>query len=271
MSAGQTAPVTAQITARLRAAGCVRAEAEAALLVAEAGARSARLEALVRRREVGEPLEHVLGWAELGGLRVSVAPGVFVPRHRSTLLAAEAAALARAVPGPPVVLDLCCGTGILGALVAAALVTEGSGSLELIASDLDPVAVECARQNLRPYGAQVHHGDLFDPIPDSWRGRVDVLVANVPYVPTARIASLPPEARDHEARAALDGGWDGLDVLRRVAADAPGWLAPGGHLLVEVSTGQADDAADVLAAAGLTHRLVHDDDAVVVVGAARRG
>ncbi len=268
MSARQTAPLTAQITARLRAAGCVRAEAEAALLVAEAGARTADLDELVRRREAGEPLERVLGWAELGGLRVSVAPGVFVPRHRSTLLAAEAAALARAVPGRPVVLDLCCGTGILGALVADALRPDG---LELVAADVDPAAVACARENLRPWGAEVYEGDLFAPLPRTLRGRVDVLVANVPYVPTARIASLPPEARDHEARSALDGGPDGLDLLRRVAAEAPSWLAPGGHLLVEVSTGQADDAADVLVAAGLAHRLVRDEDAVVVVGAVRRG
>lgn len=184
--------VIERVTVRLRAAGCVLAEAEAGLLVDDAVARGdlELLESMVRRREAGEPLEHVLGWAELGGLRMSVAPGVFVPRHRSMLLAGEATVLAKAVPARavgirtaprgPVVLDLCCGTGILGALVAAALVADGSGVPQLIASDLDPAAVECARQNLRPYGAQVHHGDLFDAIPSSWRGRVDVLIANVP-------------------------------------------------------------------------------------------
>ena len=287
-----------QVTVRLRAAGCVLAEAEAGLLVADVVARGdlALLEPMVGRREAGEPLEHVLGWAELGGLRVSVAPGVFVPRHRSMLLAGEATALAqaaldrvaptgtapsRAVPAPPVVLDLCCGTGVLGALVAAALITDGSddtgpgsnrsGVVLLVASDLDPTAVACARRNLRPYGAQVHLGDLFDAIPASWRRRIDVLIANVPYVPTGQVSMLPAEAREHEARAALDGGQDGLDVLRRVAVQAPDWLRPGGHLLMEVSTAQADDAAEAVARAGLTPRLVHDEDTVVVVGAAHRG
>ena len=111
-------------------------------------------------------------------------------------------------------------------------------------------------------------GDLDEPLPASLRGRVDLLVANVPYVPTDDIALMPPEARDHEPRVTLDGGADGLDVLRRVAAVAPRWLAPGGHLLVETSEAQAAAAVDAFTAAGLAARVVVDEDAgaTVVVG-----
>ena len=113
-------------------------------------------------------------------------------------------------------------------------------------------------------------GDLYDALPDSLRGRVDVLVANAPYVPTAAIALMPPEARDHEARAALDGGADGLDVQRRVAAGAPSWLAPGGWLLIETSAAQAPETMAAMTAAGLPARVVEDEDlaGTVVLGQA---
>ena len=248
------------VVARLRAAGCVFAEDEAALLVEAAGDR-ASLDALVARRVAGEPLEQVLGWAEFCGRRFVVEPGVFVPRRRTGLLVREAAALAG--PGA-VVLDLCCGTGAVGAAVAAA----AAGPVELHAADVDPAAVRCARRN----GAgSVYEGDLYEPLPASLRGRVGVLVANAPYVPTAAIALMPPEARDHEARAALDGGADGLDVQRRVVAGAPAWLVPGGALLVETSDRQAPDTRAAVTAAGLAARVVTDDDlaATVVVGTLR--
>ena len=114
-------------------------------------------------------------------------------------------------------------------------------------------------------------GDLFEPLPTELRGRIDVLVANVPYVPTAAIALMPPEARDHEPRVALDGGSDGLDVARRVIAAAPDWLAPAGSLLFETSESQAPAAVATVAAAGLAARVVSDDDrgATVVVGVSR--
>jgi len=244
---------------RLRAAGCVFAEDEARLLLAEAGS-PAELEALVARRVAGEPLEHVLGWAEFGGLRISVAPGVFVPRRRTELLVEEAVALAR--PGA-VVVDLCCGSGALGLAVAAA----GPG-VALHAADVDPGAVACAAGNVARLGGHAYAGDLFEPLPPELRGRVDLLLANVPYVPTDAIALMPPEARLHEARVALDGGADGLDVARRVIAEAPGWLAPGGSLLFETSEAQSPAALESVAAGGLIPRLVTDDDrgATVVVG-----
>ncbi|MCU1542264.1 MAG: methylase [Microbacteriaceae bacterium] len=249
------------IAERLRAAGCVFAEDEARLLLA-APAAPAELEAMVARRVAGQPLEHILGWAEFCGLRVGVAPGVFVPRRRTEFLALEAIALA--APGA-VVLDLCCGSGALGAAVAAAV-----PRVELFASDIEPAAVHCARRNLPR--AAVFEGDLFEPLPRALRGRIDVLLCNTPYVPTDEIRMLPPEARDFEPRVTLDGGVDGLDVQRRVAVAAGEWLAPGGHALVEVGEHQAVEAAAIFSREGLAARLTSSDEysATLVVATRRR-
>ena len=255
------------LVAALRAAGCVFAEEEAVLLREAAGSAD-ELAAMLARRVDGLPLEHVLGWAQLGGLRIAVEPGVFVPRRRTELLAREASALAAraqaVAPGPAVVVDLCCGSGAVGVVVATAV-----PGVELHAADLDPVAVRCARRNVGPLGGQVHEGDLDAPLPAALRGRVDVLVANAPYVPSEAIATMPPEARDHEPRVSLDGGADGLDVLRRVVAAAPGWLSADGSVLVETSRAQAPVLAAAVREAGLVPRVVHDDElgGTVVVGA----
>ncbi|MEU9234890.1 putative protein N(5)-glutamine methyltransferase [Streptomyces subrutilus] len=246
---------------RLRAAGCVFAEEEADLLCA-AARDDGHLAELLARRVGGEPLEHVVGWAEFCGLRVEVGAGAFVPRRRSEFLVAQAVALAR--PGA-VVLDLCCGVGALGAAVAARV----PGGVELHAADIDPAALAYARRNVAPYGGSVWEGDLYGPLPASLRGRVDVLVVNAPYVPTEEIGLMPSEARDHEPLVSLDGGADGLDVHRRVAADALPWLAPGGHLLIETSARQCPVTASALAAAGLRTRVAASEElyATVVIAA----
>ncbi|MFH8733947.1 MULTISPECIES: putative protein N(5)-glutamine methyltransferase [unclassified Streptomyces] len=248
--------------ARLRAAGCVFAEEEADILLSTARTPD-ELAAMVERRVEGLPLEHVVGWAEFCGLRITLEPGVFVPRRRTEFLARRAAALA---PAGAVVLDLCCGSGA----VAAALATHADPA-ELHAADLDPAAVRCAHRNVSPFGGEVHEGDLYAPLPPGLRGRVDILAANGPYVPTGDVALLPPEARDHERRMALDGGADGLDIMRRVAAGAPQWLAPGGHLFVETSEQQAAEAVAAVIRSGLSARVVTDDDlyATVVIGTKR--
>jgi release factor glutamine methyltransferase len=251
----------AAVVARLRAAGCVFAEEEAAHLLAAAPAGDA-LESMVARRVAGVPLEHVLGYAEFAGVRLEIAEGVFVPRHRTQLLTATARRLVR---DGATVLDLCCGTGALGLVVA-----RDHPGVRLVAADIDPAAVACARRNLAGVTAEVFEGDLFAPLPPDLRGRVDVLLANVPYVPTAQIAYLPEEFRVHEARAALDGGGDGLDVLRRVAAEAPAWLAPGGALLTEAGPAQLDTAHAVLRAAGLHPATVTDEETETHVVVARR-
>lgn len=245
----------------LRAAGCVFAEDEARLLSCAASS-DGELAAMAQRRAAGHPLEHVLGWAEFCGLRVEVDEGVFVPRRRSEFLARQAAALA--APGD-VVLDLCCGSGALGAALAASV-----EDLELHAADIDPAAVRCARRNLAAAGGRVHEGDLYGPLPAALLGRVDILVANAPYVPAGSVALLPPEARVHEPRAALDGGADGLDVLRRVTAQAPLWLAPDGILLVETSEGQVARAADAVARSGLSPRVAVCGELGATVIVARR-
>lgn len=246
------------LVAALRAAGCVFAEDEARVLLEAAAGDPAALARMLAERVAGAPLELVVGYADLGGLRIAVAPGVFVPRQRSALLARTAAAELRA---GDVAVDLCCGTGALGAVLLA-----GVPGLEVYAADVDPAAVACARRNLP--ADRVFEGDLYAALPGGLRGRVRALVANAPYVPTDEIALMPPEARDHEHRVALDGGADGLDVQRGVIAGAPTWLAPQGRLLVETSRDQADRTAALLAAAGLEPAIVTDEEigATVAVG-----
>lgn len=233
------------------------AEDEAELLLAAATSPS-DLDRLVAGRTAGVPLEHLLGWARFAGLAIVVEPGVFVPRRRTELLARQALTV---TGRGDVVVDLCCGSGAVGAALAA-----GAPGIELHAADVDAAAVRSARRNL-PH-AQVHQGDLYDALPRRLRGRVTVLVANAPYVPTRAIDLLPHEARVHEPRAALDGGPDGLDVQRRVAAGAVPWLAPGGHLLVETSEVQAASTAELFGSQGLVPTVVRDEelDATVVAG-----
>jgi len=247
-----------QIATRLRQAGCVFAEDEARLLLA-AEAPPRELDLMVERRVAGEPLEHILGWAEFCGLKIIVEPGVFVPRRRTEFLVEQAATFAR--PGA-VVIDLCCGSGA----ISAALLVRAS-EIELYAADFDPVAVRCARRNIGSRG-QVCQGDLYEALPAGIAGRVDLVVCNAPYVPTEAIAFMPGEARLHEPRMALDGGPDGLDVQRRVIAYAPGWLVESGHLLIETSRKQASSTAATFERAGMLVTLSRCDDldATVAIG-----
>jgi release factor glutamine methyltransferase len=244
-SAGSIPP--AGVVAALRGAGCVFAEQEAQLLLAAADG-PAELARLVRARVAGTPLEYLVGWVEFDGLRIAVTDGVFVPRQRSRLLVRAAVGHLAGRP-EPLVVELCCGCGAIGLAIAA-------------------VAVGCARSNLAPIGAAVYAGDLFAALPGRLRGAVDVLVANAPYVPTAAIALMPPEARDHEPGIALDGGPDGTRVLRRVIAGAVAWLAPDGVLLVEVGTSQIPLITTAFTAAGLAPQIVRDEElgATVALG-----
>ncbi len=254
-----------QVVATLRAAGCVFAEDEARLLIAEAFAPG-DLAAMVAQRTSGIPLEHVLGWAEFCGLRIVVEPGVFVPRLRTELLAQQAITLAAGTTDrPPIVVDLCCGSGAVAAALLALV-----DPIELHASDIEPAAVRCARRNLST-GRQldrVYEGDLYQPLPVALRGRIDVLIANTPYVPTDAIRLLPQEARIHEPWVALDGGMDGLDVMRRVIAEAPEWLAPGGSLLVEASDDQASEAVETFVRHGFITEIAGsvELDATIIIG-----
>lgn len=254
-----TSAPLAGIVARLRAAGSVFAEDEAEVLTSSAES-SDDLESMVRRRVLGDPLEVIVGWADFCGRRVVVEPGVFVPRTRTSILVDEGA---RLIGSGAVVVDLCCGTGAVGLALHARV-----PDVELYASDIEPAAVRCARRNLEPIGGRVLAGDLFEALPADLRGRVDLIVVNAPYVPTDAIATMPPEARDHEPHVALDGGADGVDIHRRVTAGAGDWLAPDGHLLIETSRRQAELTVAAFSAAGLRSRVVTSDDTdgTVVVG-----
>lgn len=217
-----------ELVARLQAAGCIAADEEAAMLRSAAGSDAGAIEALVVRRERGEPVEWIVGWAPFCGLRVNVAPGVYVPRAQTEVLARRAAKL---LPAGGRAADLATGSG------AVALVLKATrSSARVVATEVDPTAVACARSN----GVDVLVGDLDQPLPVALERRLDVLTANVPYVPTSALALLPRDVREYEPRSALDGGADGLDFVRRVLDVAPRWLRPGtGRVLIEIGPDQA--------------------------------
>ena len=227
------------VVERLRAAGSVFAEDEARLLGDD--------EALIARRIAGERLEHVLGWVDFAGVRVEVDPGVFIPRPQTEAVAEWAAALR-----PAVALDLFAGCAAIACVVKAR-----KPEVRVVAAELDAAALACARRNGARFGVQVVAADVDDGVPAELEGRVDVLTANVPYVPSAELAFVP---HDGEPDGALDGGRDGLDWVRRVAAVAPRWLRPGGSLLVEVAEDARARAAveELMTAAGLTVAEIAD-------------
>ncbi|WP_238421227.1 SAM-dependent methyltransferase [Gordonia sp. 'Campus'] len=220
------------VVALLRGAGCVFAEQEAAIL-REHARDATELDDLCARRASGQPLEHLVGWVQFGNLRLSVGPGVFVPRQRSLLLARTAVAAARARVSP-LVLEAFCGVAPIAASVANAVPGVG-----LHVVDADDTALAFARRNL-PGGSGIHLGAGLGPLPTHLRGRVDVIAAVPPYVPDSARGLLAPEARDHEPPRALLGGPDGLDHVTALISAAREWLAVGGELLVEMNTAQYD-------------------------------
>jgi release factor glutamine methyltransferase len=180
---------------------------------------------------------------------------VFIPRPETEVLVEEAlAALAGNAAAPAdgadtvfVVVDLCTGSGAVAVSIA-----HECAAARVYATDLSEVAVEVAGDNAERCGVServtVLEGDLFEPLPGELRGTVDLVVANPPYVPSGDLADLPEEVAAHEPRAALDGGPDGLDVVRRIASGAREWLRTGGSLIIETDTSRAKDAAEVMAA-----------------------
>ena len=165
----------------------------------------------------------------------------------------------------PVIVDLCCGTGALGAAMAREL-----PDCELHAADIDPAAVACAAGNIAPFGGRAHCGDLFTALPDRLRGNTDLIVANAPYVPTAAIDFMPREARLHEPDAALNGGADGLALHRRIAEQVGAWLKPSGVLLLECSAQQAASSAGIMAGHGFLAGVATSEALDGVVVMARR-
>ncbi|WP_353649760.1 putative protein N(5)-glutamine methyltransferase [Nakamurella sp. A5-74] len=251
----------AAVAARLRQAGSVFAEEEAASLV-EGSTTAEHLESLVLARMAGQPLEHLVGHVVFHGLRVPVGPGIFVPRQRTAHLVDCALGLVRETS---TVLDLCCGCGAIGYALSRAAECE----IDVWATDLDEVSVGYASR-LLPAG-RVVRGDLFGGLPSTLR--FDLIVANAPYVPTARVALMPPEARDHEPRAALDGGDDGLAVHRRMAGAAGRWMTSTGRFVTEIGEPQIVAATSLYRSAGFDVTISRDDeiDATALIAWRRAG
>lgn len=227
------------LVALLGEAGCVAPDEEAAELLLAAAGDGAWLGAAVARRLQGEPLAWICGSAEVGGLRLRVGPGVYVPRRWQTpAVAARAAAL---LPAGGTAVDLCTGAGTVAAVLTRAVPTA-----TVLGTELDPAAARCARGN----GVTVLEGDLFDPLPARLRGMVDVVTAVAPYVPSHALPLLPRDTLAHEPAVALDGGPDGLAVVRRIAREAGPWVHPGSWLVLELGPDQVGAAAALLRAVG---------------------
>jgi release factor glutamine methyltransferase len=170
------------------------------------------------------------------------------------------------VPAAGLVVELCCGAGGISLALR-----RRTTAREVHAADIDPQAVRCARSNLEAVGVRVHEGDLYAALPQALRGRVDLVVANAPYVPSSLLPTLPREAREHEPWRALDGGEAGLTVLERVIREAPAWLAPGGGIAVECSVAQGPDVRRLMEGHGLRATISTSDDLEVSVVSGRRG
>jgi release factor glutamine methyltransferase len=228
--------------------GFVAADEEAAELLAAAGEGRGGLDELVRRRLTGEPLAWITGGVDFCGLRIRVDPGVYVPRWHSEELAERAA---RRLPATGTAVDVCTGAGAIAAVLRA----RRPGA-RVLATDVDERAVACARAN----GVDARAGDLLAPLPDDLRGRVDVVVGVVPYVPTPSLPLLQRDTLTFESTVPYDGGTDGTDVLRRAFAEAAAFLRPGGALLLELGGDQAAEVADAVAAHGYTDVAVLADE-----------
>jgi release factor glutamine methyltransferase len=274
MAAATYADQLAAATTALEAAGLPSAKVDAEWLLAGLlglGRVAARLELgeaapaplaeryarAVSRRARREPLQRILGWEEFRGVRVRLTDSVLVPRPETETLVEWALALLPA-PGPRRLLAIDVGTG--SGCIACALASERA-DLDVVAVDVSPAAAAVARENVRALDlagrVRVVAADLFAGLRDV---RADLIVSNPPYLPSALIPELPPEVRIHEPRLALDGGRDGLAVIRRIATAARPYLRPSGVLVVETAGGdQASAAAALLRGAGWDQVAVRGD------------
>ena len=237
MGCGSRAQIR-DLAGQLAQAGFPAAREEARSLIDASGGDPAVLADLAARRCDGEPLEWLTGFAVFMGHRVAVRRGVYVPRPQTEMLARRAVDL---LPDQGVAADLCTGSGAI-----ALSLTRARPAARVVATDLDPSACRCAALN----GIEVYEGHLAEPLPAELFGRVDVIVAVVPYVPTGSLEVLPRDVLRHEPRSALDGGVDGTDLLEPVVVAGSRLLRPGGTLLVEVGGAQDRLLAPALAAAG---------------------
>jgi release factor glutamine methyltransferase len=233
----------------LAAAGSIAPNEEAEELVRASAGDTAALADLVRRRAMGEPVAWLTGVVIFCDVRVGVRPGVYVPRWQTEPLARRAASL---LPPGGVAVDLCTGSGAIALVLAVA-----RPSARVVATELDDTAVACARAN----GVEAFDGYLDEPLPRSLEGRVDVLTAVVPYVPTDELRLLPRDVRAFEPQLALDGGIDGTELLAEVVRRSPRWLRRGGWLLLELGGDQAERLGGSLNDAGFgTPEVLVDEE-----------
>ena len=207
---------------------------------------------LVKRAAEQEPVAYLVGKAPFFNVELAVTRDVLIPRSDTEVLVEHVLQQFRLRPGleSPRVLDLCTGSGAI-----ACAVCRHQKRATAVATDVSAAAVEVARRNVEALGLAdrvgVRQGDLYaalDGVPDA--GPFDMVLANPPYIPSGRIASLDRSVRDYEPRLALDGGDDGLDPHRRILAGAPGRLTPGGRVYLEIDDGQADAARSAAAEVG---------------------
>ncbi len=218
-----------------------------------------RLDAMVARRLSGEPVQYVLGSWSFRGVDLLVDRRVLIPRPETELVVETALALARDRAGPLVIADLGTGSGAIALALAAELPVNGA---EIWATDASLDALDVARANLagmgrRGAGVRLAHGSWFDALPAELYARLDLVVANPPYV--ADGDDLPPAVRDWEPLGALLAGPDGLDDVRRIAGESPRWLAPGGWLVLEIGASQGPAGAALVAESGLVDLEVRPD------------
>jgi release factor glutamine methyltransferase len=244
----------------LRAAGVREARREAGSLLAHAlgrdraylfthdeerlaGPESSAFLGLVERRASGEPLQYVTGRQEFYGLDFEVTPDVLIPRPETELLVEAALEVLRGRAAP-----LVCDVGTGSGCIAVALLHERADARAL-ALDISAAALRVARRNAERHGVSPRMetllSDCFEALRDGGRAgaRFPLVVSNPPYIAEGELAGLQREVRDHEPRAALTPGGDGLSVIRRLVSEAPGFLEPGGHLLFEIGFGQHEQVA----------------------------
>jgi release factor glutamine methyltransferase len=212
--------------------------------------QSLRLEDFSRRRLGGEPVARILGAKEFWGLPLALSPATLVPRPDTETVVELALEMLRAAPHPDRRLRIAdIGTGS-GAILLA-LLSELPNACG-VGTDIRPEALQTAHGNAVALGLADRADFVVCDYAAALSGPFDLIVSNPPYIRSADIAALAPEVRDHDPRAALDGGGDGLDAYRALIPQAAKLLAPGGALVVEVGHGQSEDARRLMAAAGLT-------------------
>jgi release factor glutamine methyltransferase len=233
---------------------------------------SVELEGLVRRRLAGAPLAHLTGRQDFMDLVLLATPDALIPRRETELLARHAIRkIGERKGAPTLVIDVCCGAGNVALAVA-----HHEPAAVVFGSDLDPGATELARANAQFTGhldVEFRTGDLLDPFQEPrFLGQVDILTCNPPYISSPRVDEMETEIREHEPRAAFDGGALGVTILRRLVRESPSWLRPGGWLICEVGQGQGETMARLLGRSSSfeTVETLEDEQGHVRVLAAQR-